>query len=104
MKIAFQTTSVHPDWLIGCFVSIDFIFLRKYVNNLFSRKHSEFVYLIYQIFYVFFSDNLFWVGAADIIAVLDTSDMLSGNTYNHIVYRSEEHTSELQSRPHLVCR
>src|SRR3989442_10913103 len=22
----------------------------------------------------------------------------------HIVWRSEEHTSELQSRPHLVCR
>src|SRR3989442_9917726 len=24
--------------------------------------------------------------------------------YSLIVYRSEEHTSELQSRPHLVCR
>src|SRR5690554_7363649 len=25
-------------------------------------------------------------------------------TNNHVVERSEEHTSELQSRPHLVCR
>src|SRR3989442_2939579 len=24
--------------------------------------------------------------------------------HSHILYRSEEHTSELQSRPHLVCR
>src|SRR5690554_7491031 len=24
--------------------------------------------------------------------------------YNDQIYRSEEHTSELQSRPHLVCR
>src|SRR5690554_7785323 len=23
---------------------------------------------------------------------------------NYLTYRSEEHTSELQSRPHLVCR
>src|SRR5690554_2636541 len=24
--------------------------------------------------------------------------------FEHLLYRSEEHTSELQSRPHLVCR
>src|SRR5690554_7696897 len=31
---------------------------------------------------------------------------LAGGTYcvNHFGQRSEEHTSELQSRPHLVCR
>src|SRR5690554_7166162 len=28
----------------------------------------------------------------------------SGFSYMQIVIRSEEHTSELQSRPHLVCR
>src|SRR5690554_4899461 len=26
------------------------------------------------------------------------------NDMVHLIYRSEEHTSELQSRPHLVCR
>src|SRR5690554_7500840 len=28
----------------------------------------------------------------------------SGGEYNLLTLRSEEHTSELQSRPHLVCR
>src|SRR3989442_1827185 len=35
-------------------------------------------------------------------------DLLEGDVHadvqEHIVERSEEHTSELQSRPHLVCR
>src|SRR5690554_128709 len=33
-----------------------------------------------------------------------TDNALSGNTLMIDHYRSEEHTSELQSRPHLVCR
>src|SRR5690554_7780978 len=31
-------------------------------------------------------------------------DMEASISGHHIAYRSEEHTSELQSRPHLVCR
>src|SRR3989442_6437983 len=40
---------------------------------------------------------------ADLVSVLDDlaeNERLDG----HEVCRSEEHTSELQSRPHLVCR
>src|SRR5687768_17739608 len=29
---------------------------------------------------------------------------IDGNTWMHVAARSEEHTSELQSRLHLVCR
>src|SRR5690554_4672342 len=29
---------------------------------------------------------------------------IPGATINSVAWRSEEHTSELQSRPHLVCR
>src|SRR3989442_8322952 len=31
-------------------------------------------------------------------------DLDDGNAMSRVVGRSEEHTSELQSRPHLVCR
>src|SRR2546422_7940358 len=35
---------------------------------------------------------------------LDTRARASGDTVNRYMVRSEEHTSELQSRLHLVCR
>src|SRR3989442_10147367 len=38
----------------------------------------------------------------DLLAVLDLHDVLRGD--QRLPDRSEEHTSELQSRPHLVCR
>src|SRR5690554_7399981 len=45
---------------------------------------------------------------AQIILDLDATDVpLHGDQegrFFHGYYRSEEHTSELQSRPHLVCR
>src|SRR5690554_7773071 len=30
--------------------------------------------------------------------------LLFGKNFHFTIFRSEEHTSELQSRPHLVCR
>src|SRR5690554_2125256 len=52
--------------------------------------------------------------AADIVQTILTADQRTGRLEAHIAkrqmrivrgdVRSEEHTSELQSRPHLVCR
>src|SRR3989442_9724345 len=35
---------------------------------------------------------------------IDITDFLQEDTEPGLQFRSEEHTSELQSRPHLVCR
>src|SRR5690554_7252929 len=43
---------------------------------------------------------LFLVAAMTFVAYLNKKGMIE----NMIYLRSEEHTSELQSRPHLVCR
>src|SRR5690554_2084114 len=32
------------------------------------------------------------------------NNVTTGRIYQNVINRSEEHTSELQSRPHLVCR
>src|SRR5690554_5633479 len=37
-------------------------------------------------------------------AALSTKDATALEELMHVTKRSEEHTSELQSRPHLVCR
>src|SRR5690554_6980859 len=42
-----------------------------------------------------------WVNQGDIIASVGRS---GGMDFDALYFRSEEHTSELQSRPHLVCR
>src|SRR3989442_4633814 len=46
----------------------------------------------------------YWPGAPDLVVEV----ISSGDTYTEVdekvLERSEEHTSELQSRPHLVCR
>src|SRR5690554_7586017 len=48
---------------------------------------------------------LFVVGAMGIIGALDSGLRLDHSILmTKSVLRSEEHTSELQSRPHLVCR
>src|SRR5262245_64294304 len=50
-------------------------------------------------------------GLVQIVAVLDLADpaadpetLVTGRVLDHPVERSEEHTSELQSLRHLVCR
>src|SRR5690554_6982789 len=58
-------------------------------------------------------DDLLCVGATDNILVSSTigrnKNLIPGEVISAIIngtneLRSEEHTSELQSRPHLVCR
>src|SRR5690554_1861633 len=44
------------------------------------------------------STNLFLKNGFDLHLTLDTKE------FDETIIRSEEHTSELQSRPHLVCR
>src|SRR3989442_5731149 len=46
------------------------------------------------------------VGSQDCHFMLElvTADFQSVTVQGQVTYRSEEHTSELQSRPHLVCR
>src|SRR5690554_7708841 len=59
------------------------------------------------------ADDLFQVGCIGLIKAIDNFDVTQNvkfSTYavpmiiGEIRRRSEEHTSELQSRPHLVCR
>src|SRR5258708_39294107 len=45
-----------------------------------------------------------WVDWTEYVAAQDTSDSVDDITVGHIPNRSEEHTSELQSPDHLVCR
>src|SRR5690554_7388585 len=42
--------------------------------------------------------------AGDAVGGQEAGKLLHGPGGGHGLYRSEEHTSELQSRPHLVCR
>src|SRR5690625_6400833 len=47
------------------------------------------------------------MASGDLIGVLNSDDLLHENVISKIAHaadRSEEHTSELQSRGHLVCR
>src|SRR5690625_5467026 len=45
------------------------------------------------------------IRSADNTVVVDTEDDVQLEiSYDYLVVRSEEHTSELQSRGHLVCR
>src|SRR5690554_7084417 len=49
-------------------------------------------------------DRYFMDKMVDHIFVFEGDAKIKDITGNYTVYRSEEHTSELQSRPHLVCR
>src|SRR5690554_6351327 len=52
-------------------------------------------------FYISLEDNLMRIfGSERIAKMMDRMGLKEGE----VIQRSEEHTSELQSRPHLVCR
>src|SRR5690554_6065953 len=38
------------------------------------------------------------------VVLVEKAKKINSQTVKHLASRSEEHTSELQSRPHLVCR
>src|SRR2546429_1973366 len=45
-----------------------------------------------------------WHGSKPILRLLDVSSHDTSSSSESVLRRSEEHTSELQSRLHLVCR
>src|SRR3989442_3829364 len=65
-------------------------------------------------FFFFFNDTatteIYTLSLHDALPIYGASDALGQVVNNNlesggrVVHRSEEHTSELQSRPHLVCR
>src|SRR5690554_7198516 len=50
------------------------------------------------------ADELYKFYLIDMAVLTVHSDLSAMNDEITTLYRSEEHTSELQSRPHLVCR
>ena len=83
MEIGLQAPPVHPDGLLYLRLSVHLVFLGQYMDDFLPRQHDQLVYLIAELFEILFSDNFFRIGSGYIIAVLEGTDMLSGNAYGY---------------------
>src|SRR5690554_7675065 len=75
-------------------------------EELFSAARLEFKHMEYFYFHNFVYESVWKNNIRRMNETSSTWDILHKYTpdYKVIFVRSEEHTSELQSRPHLVCR
>ena len=85
VKVGLQPTAIHSDRFFDFCLSINFIFLWQHMDNFLSRKHYQFVHLLDKLIDIVLINDLLRVCSRDIVTVLKTTNVLTCNTYHHIL-------------------
>ena len=85
MKICFQSSAKHSNGFLNFTLTIYFKLLWKNMYNFLSRHHYQLVNLINYLLNVLYIDNLIRVLSCYIIAMLQTSYVLTCYTNNNFI-------------------
>ena len=84
MEIGLETTSIHSNGFFDFSLTIDLKILGQNMDNFLSRKHDQLMNLVTQSINVVVVNHFVTVGTGNVIAVLQTANMLAGNAHNNI--------------------
>ena len=88
MKHRLQALSVHSYRFLDFTFRVHFVFLWKHMDNLLTREHYQFFHLVFQLFYIFFSDIFIWIFPHNVIRMLQRANMLPCDSYGYFFNRN----------------